>query len=410
LLNSSRVNNPDEEHTAMPTQSALQIDDREALTEAFGLFNQLSEQLTSAYGQLESRVSELNAELIQARQARLRELAEKERLADRLSGLLKALPAAVVLVDGRDRVDQFNPAAEELFPGIAWGRRWSEVRDETLARLADGEEWRLADGRRVNMRCRPLNDNGQVLVMLDVTETRRLQEALHRRERLSAMGEMAAQLAHQVRTPLSAALLYGGQLARGAVSADKVREYAGKLCDRLRHTESLVADMLAFARGGCFVPQPVDLQRALQEAADMVRPKLPVRQAELDVQVDVDGEACILGNRDALTGALGALINNALDHGGEGIRIQAFLRQRDDHFEIGICDNGPGIPEALQQRIFDPFFTTGEQGTGLGLAVAQSVVMEHDGRIEYQTGTEGGACFRITLPRVNATNNQSGEQ
>jgi two-component system sensor histidine kinase FlrB len=393
----------------MPTQSALQIDDREALTEAFGLFNQLSEQLTSAYGQLESRVSELNTELIQARQARLRELAEKERLADRLSGLLEALPAAVVLVDGRDRVDQFNPAAEELFPGIAWGRRWSEVRDETLARFADGEEWRLADGRRVNMRCRPLNDNGQVLVMLDVTETRRLQEALHRRERLSAMGEMAAQLAHQVRTPLSAALLYGGQLARGAVAADKVREYAGKLCDRLRHTESLVADMLAFARGGRFVPQPVDLQRALQEAADMVRPKLSGRQAELEVRFEVEEEAEILGNRDALTGALGALINNALDHGGEGIRIDATLLATEDHYEIHICDNGPGIPEALQQRIFDPFFTTGEQGTGLGLAVAQSVVIEHDGRIEYQTGTEGGACFQITLPRVKASNKQSGE-
>lgn len=389
----------------MPTQSALQIDDRQALTEAFGLFNQLSEQLTSAYGQLESRVSELNAELTQARQARLRELAEKERLADRLSGLLEALPAAVVLVDGRDRVDQFNPAAEELFPGIAWGRRWSEVRDETLARLVDGEEWRLADGRRVNMRCRPLNDNGQVLVMLDVTETRRLQEVLHRRERLSAMGEMAAQLAHQVRTPLSAALLYGGQLARGAVAADKVREYAGKLCDRLRHTESLVADMLAFARGGRFVPQPVDLARSLREAADMVRPKLPTRRAELDVRFDIEGEACILGNRDALTGALGALINNALDHGGEGIRIRASLCQQGDHYEIRICDNGPGIPEALQQRIFDPFFTTGEQGTGLGLAVAQSVVIEHDGRIEYQTASEGGACFCITLPRVAASNN-----
>jgi two-component system sensor histidine kinase FlrB len=394
----------------MSSQTVVQTSDHEALAEAFGLFNQLSEQLTNAYGQLETRVAQLNNELAQSRQARLRELAEKERLADRLSNLLEALPAAVVLVDGRDRIDQFNPAAQSLFPSIAWGRRWTEVRDETLARLSDGDEWRLSDGRRVNMRYRPLNDQGRVLVMLDVTETRRLQDELHRRERLTAMGEMAAQLAHQVRTPLSAALLYAGHLARGSLAPERMREYAGKLCDRLRHTESLVADMLAFARGGRFTPQPLDLQCVVGEGAELVRPKLATRNASLVCHNELDGDCPVLGNRDALVGAIGALVNNALEHGGDGVAIEVSLQQQDDHYLVTVQDNGPGIPDDVQQRMFDPFFTTADRGTGLGLAVVHSVTVEHDGRIEYRKRAAGGACFRITLPRATAANSEHGVQ
>ncbi len=393
----------------MASQTAVQLDDREALAEAFGLFNQLSEQLTGAYQTLEARVGQLNTELVQSRQARSRELAEKQRLADRLTNLLEALPAAVVLVDGRDRVDQFNPAAQALFPGIAWGRRWSEVRDETLARLADGDEWRLADGRRVNMRCRPLNDNGRVLVMMDVTETRRLQDEVNRNERLTAMGEMAAQLAHQVRTPLSAALLYADQLARGGVPAAKQGEYARKLTDRLRHTENLVADMLAFARGGRYTPQAVDLVRVLRDGVALVQPKLAGQEASLTLTGVQEVQARVLGNRDALTGAIGALVNNALEHGGKGVSIEVALSVTATGYQIIVSDDGPGIPEHIQQRIFDPFFTTGERGTGLGLAVVHSVAVDHDGRIDYCDATAGGACFRITLPIAGGTR-EDGEQ
>ena len=95
------------------------------LEQAFGVFNELSERLTTAYGQLEARVAGLTTELTRTRSERLAETAKKEHLADQLGVLLEALPAAIVLVDVRDRVDRFNPAAEQLFPGLAWGRRWS---------------------------------------------------------------------------------------------------------------------------------------------------------------------------------------------------------------------------------------------------------------------------------------------
>ena len=111
--------------------------DPQALEQAFGVFNALSQQLTTAYAQLEGRVVALTEELAGTRRERLDERAQKEHLADQLGVLLEALPAAIVLVDVRDRVDRFNPAAEQLFPSLAWGRRWSEVKEEVVAAEPD---------------------------------------------------------------------------------------------------------------------------------------------------------------------------------------------------------------------------------------------------------------------------------
>ena len=119
---------------AQPAEFAQATD----LEQAFDVFNALSERLTLAYGQLEARVAMLSDQLDSTRRDRLRERAQKEHLADQLGVLLEALPAAVVLVDMRDRIDRFNPAAEQLFPGLAWGRRWSEVKAEVVG--ADEKE------------------------------------------------------------------------------------------------------------------------------------------------------------------------------------------------------------------------------------------------------------------------------
>ena len=118
---------------AQPAEFAQATD----LEQAFDVFNALSERLTLAYGQLEARVAMLSDQLDSTRRDRLRERAQKEHLADQLGVLLEALPAAVVLVDMRDRIDRFNPAAEQLFPGLAWGRRWSEVKAEVVGLLED---------------------------------------------------------------------------------------------------------------------------------------------------------------------------------------------------------------------------------------------------------------------------------
>ncbi|MCB1798892.1 MAG: PAS domain-containing protein, partial [Gammaproteobacteria bacterium] len=213
----------------MGTAQIQPTQDPQALEQAFGVFNALSQQLTTAYAQLEGRVVALTEELAGTRRERLDERAQKEHLADQLGVLLEALPAAIVLVDVRDRVDRFNPAAEQLFPGLAWGRRWSEVKQEVVAAEPTPGDWRLRDGRRVSVSQRPLNDRGRIMVVVDVTDQRRLQERAERQDRLTAMGEMAAQLAHQVRTPLSTSVRYAGQLAKGSLSDRQRQQFSEKL-------------------------------------------------------------------------------------------------------------------------------------------------------------------------------------
>jgi len=378
------------------------VQDPHDLEHAFGVFNQLSERLTTAYGQLEERVAGLTTELARSRSERLAETAKKEHLADQLGVLLEALPAAIVLVDVRDRVDRFNPAAEQLFPGLAWGRRWSEVKDEVVAAEPAPGDWRLRDGRQVSVSQRPLNDRGRILVVVDMTDQRRMQERVERQDRLTAMGEMAAQLAHQVRTPLSTSVLYAGQLAKGSLSDEQRQQFGAKLLEGLRHTETLVRDMLAFSRGGNFASSPIAVGDVLNTAVASLQPRLRQLHAGLEMNLPETQGQLIAGNADALAGAFSNLIDNALNHGDDGVNIRISVSERDDDAMLLVFeDDGPGIDPVALPRIFDPFFTTRERGTGLGLAVVQAVILEHGGTLRAASSVIGGARFEISLPLLS---------
>ncbi|RMG34166.1 MAG: histidine kinase [Gammaproteobacteria bacterium] len=391
----------------MGMSTAQSLDTSASLSEAFHAFNEASAQLAEAYGRLEGQVARLAAELAQSRVAHSGERQEKRQLADRLSALLEVLPAAVVLVDGRGRVDRFNPVAEGLFPGLSWGRRWHEVRDEHLAsQVADGD-WLLRDGRHLSVSARELGDGGSILLMIDDTEQRALEERARRQDRLADMGEMAAQLAHQIRTPLATALLYGGQLARPELSDAQRRQFAATLVEGLKHTERLVADMLAFSRGGQFQPVPVQLRSLVEHALDTLHPRFQALHTELILDIDEQIDDGLLGNGDALIGVITNLLENALDHAGEGACIRVELRGDARELRLRVEDDGPGIPADLRRQIFDPFFTTRERGTGLGLAVAQSTVLAHGGSLEACDSALGGACFRVILP-ASARNEAPG--
>ena len=190
--------------------------DDAAVDSALELFNRMSRQITDSYRTLESRVNQLSGELNQESLQRQQELEEKERLADRLSTLLNALPAGVVVLDSQGVVTQTNPAAIALLGEPLDGTRWVDVIHRCFApRRDDGHEVSLKDGRRVSIEIRTMeNQPGQLILLTDLTETRHLQAQLAHAQRLSAMGKMVASLAHQIRTPLSAAILYGGHLSQ----------------------------------------------------------------------------------------------------------------------------------------------------------------------------------------------------
>ncbi len=374
---------------------------RQQLEDAFLVFNQVSEQLADSYAQLQKRVAGLNQELAAARSERMRQLAEKERLANRLSTLLDGLPAGVVLVDGASVVQQYNPAAKELLPSLEHGNSWQHVFSIEVEGTVRGEELSLRSGRLLTLSERSLDpEDGRILLMLDVTETRQLQERVERQNRLSDMGQMAAQLAHQIRTPLSSALLYTAHLSRDDLSTEQRERFSSRCRTRLLHMERQINDMLAFARGGQFEPEEILLDGLLEELRQTLEPLFQQRGSTLSLDIQLLDEYRLCGNRDALLGALSNLATNALDHGGDEMNLQIELRALNNQFRLRFEDDGPGIPEDLKKKVFDPFFTTRTDGTGLGLAVVQSVVLGHKGRIRVLTPAYGGSCFELMLPRA----------
>lgn len=377
-----------------------------SLEREFQVVDQLSTRLTDSYEQLQKQVARLTHGLSETRQRHIRELRDKEKLANRLYRVLEALPAAVIVIDDRDRIDQFNPIAEILFPEIRWGRLWHEVFGEQVSSQTASNEYLLKDGRCISVSRQSLSpDPGKIVVVIDVTDSRALQEQLNRQQRLAEMGEMAAQLAHQIRTPVASALLYSEHLGRHDLRKDQRERFSDSLRQSLRHTENQVRDLLTFARGGHFEPATVNLSNLVGEVEDNVEPLLREAAAMLKVVDQTDGRAFVKGNNDALAGAIGNLIENAIRHGGEQVSIDLSLTPVEDGYCIRIEDDGTGIAEDIRHEIFNPFFTTSSSGTGLGLAVVQNVILAHGGAIrlldDEKRRHESGAGFVICLPDMN---------
>lgn len=373
------------------------------LQNAFEVFNDVSRQLADSYQELESRVASLNQELVTAQNERLQELTEKVRVADRLQSLLKALPAGVVVLDGEGMVVECNPAAEDLLGEPLSGMPWLDVIKRAFEpRVDDGHDTSLRDGRRVSISTQALgNEPGQILLLQDVTETRKLQEGLSRHKRLSDLGEMAASLAHQIRTPLSSALLYCSHIERPRIEIEQRLRVAGKIRNSLHQLETQVNDMLMFAKGGSGGGEQIRIDEFLNEIRESMEAQLQQYQAQFELNT-TNGDAVLMGNREALRGAMQNLINNALQACGEKaeLLLSASLCEQNgvQAVVISLADNGPGIPKTLQEQIFEPFYTTRSRGTGLGLAVVKAVAHAHNGTMWVDSEEGCGTSFSLFLP------------
>lgn len=374
------------------------------LESAFSVFNDFADRLASSYRVLEERITRLNEELADARIERLAQLAEKEKLANRLAHLLAALPAAVVVIDVKGVIQECNPAAVDLLKEPLQGQLWREVIERAFKpNIQSGQEAALRDGRIVSISTCPLgNEPGQIILLVDVTETRALQHSVERYKRLSAMGEMSAKLAHQIRTPLSSAVLYTAQLAKpGMREADRTR-FAEKALGQMRHLEHVVEDMLAFTRGGGAGQARVPLANLFEDVRQAMEPVAEAQNCILHVQKNFP-EISLFINRDTVRGVFQNLISNAFQVCGAGGQVVFGCREVDEHHglpavDLVVSDNGPGIPAEHMERIFEPFFTTRTQGTGLGLAVARAVVQTHGGSLWVESSTAKGTTFVARFP------------
>ena len=367
------------------------------LQRAFDLFNQVSAELTQAYAALQQKVASLTEELALANGELRRQYEEKQALSERLGLLLDALPAGVVVLDGSGCITEVNPVARQMLGERLVGMHWGDVARARLEPTVTLGEWQLG-GRRLSLAESPLDSaGGKLLLLHDISQAHQMKAELERNQRLAAMGEMAASLAHQLRTPLATALLYAGNLAQPQLSEEARRRFADKAVNQLRRLERLIQDVLLFAKGESIGRDVIPVADLLAETAQTLEPLLREHGVLLELD-DRCPAALIVGGRKPLFGALVALLENALQVSEPGGRIRLSAWEGDGEIRVAVADQGPGIPEEMQRRIFEPFFTTRSHGTGLGLPIALGVARAHGGSLEVNSEPGQGTEFVLTLP------------
>lgn len=350
--------------------------------------------------QLKSYIRELEAEF--------KGMAGEHRALLRLRRLINQMPSGVLVIGNRGVVIEFNPAAEELLGTHLKDRPWVEVISECFApRPDDGHELSLKNGKRVSLSTRALEgEPGQLVFISDQTQTRDLQSRLSHYQRLSEMGRMVASMAHQIRTPLSAALLYASHLMAPKVTDEQRIRFAGKVKSRLTHLEQQVRDMLVFARGEIRLDDRVTTDELMIRTEELL--DLPLSHADADCDCINEAPGVELQcNLESLLGVLLNLVNNALQACGKGAELKLYISRLENIVRIDLIDQGPGMSAENLAKAQEPFFTTKTHGTGLGLAVAQVVARGHQGEFHIQSTPGQGTTATLLLPVADSKTLQS---
>ncbi len=381
---------------------AVNGEQQESLAAAFEFFNETSKQLSQSYHLLEKRVQQLSNELNKVEEEKEKEHLQKQQIASQMQALLNFLPGGVVVLDSKGKIVESNPAANELLDCDLTNMLWRDAIGMCFApKNDDGLEVSTKGGKRISIATSSMGNNGQIILLTDQTETRKLQENLSRYEKLSAMGKMVSALAHQIRTPLSAAILYSGHLCNEDLAEEKRSTFSKKLYSRLQHMEKQVRDMMLFVKN----------ELPLNDAISINQLELDLREAA-EVAINTSNTACewennapasmIKCHRDGLVSAIMNLVNNGIQASGDRpqltIRFDLVKPNSDEYIVVSVQDNGKGMSEANLKDAQELFVTTKAQGTGLGLSVVQSVARAHGGKFQLNSEEGVGTCASIAIP------------
>ena len=224
-----------------------------------------------------------------------------------------------------------------------------------------------------------------------------IEEQLRRADRLSALGELSAGMAHEIRNPLGSIKGTAEILRDGVAPDDPKQEFAGILIREVDRLNRVLEDFLRFAR-----PDPVEhgsfvLQEVIGDVLDLTQQQ--AARSNVMVTVDLADDIEIPGRGEQIKQAFLNLVLNALQAMPDGGTLTVSLRTSPHEVYVLVSDTGPGIALEDRERIFNPFVTTRDSGTGLGLAITQRIIQSHGGRIILDSRPGQGACFTVCLPR-----------
>lgn len=349
---------------------------------------------------------------------------EKERAAttERLSEeVTRNMPAGLLVVNATGIISSANPAAEQVLGIRGLGfRRYSEALDEgsELTRLVaecltHGKIFRReevehttpsGDRRHLGVTISPIRRgqekiNGAICLLSDLTELAALQQQMQLKENLAALGELSAGIAHEFKNALATISGYA-QMIRAEELESEASDYADHILEQTRNITHVITEFLKYARPLEISTEPVPLQAVVERVIAEIAEAKPAVQVRSDgVFGDVPGDEGLLRQallnlvRNAAEACATAKAGGQVLLTGELIRAEGGGSQR-----IQILDNGAGIENDSLSKLFRPFYTTKADGTGLGLAVVQKIIVQHGGQVEARNRPEGGAVFIVTLP------------
>ena len=362
-------------------------------------------------------------ELLSAAAAQAAIALENARLVDLLSLgkrewelTVDGISQAICIVDPHGVVRRANRAFSLLLevpltalPGRSWldllPPAWAEVVARALARPGDGSlELRIGE-RIVFVSAAPMagpEPTGTILVFEDQTDKRRLQAQLIQSEKMSAIGQLIAGVAHDLNNPLASVVGFSDFLSEVGEIPPALAEPLRVIRQEAERAATIVKNLLSFARRQAEQRRTQPVPRILESTLALLRNQLMAYNVEAEVVVEPDVPDIEI-NANQIQQVFVNLINNAaqaMGAAGTGGRVMITVRRWLDGVAVSVADNGPGMTDAVAARVFEPFFTTKPEGegTGLGLSICQGIAKEHGGRITLETAPGQGATFTVELP------------
>lgn len=352
------------------------------LNSAFSEFTKASESLITYYNSLETQIRELKRQ-VQEKNSQL------ETARQYLHTILDSLPVGVVVIEKGPEPHFLNRRAKKLnATGFISGLRNG---GGTFGELKNGTGF-------FRWRREALNDGfagKEVIVFEDVTQVEKMKERLERDERLRAMGEMAARIAHEIKNPLGSMELFLSMLQESKLRR-KDRKYVDYVLFGVKAIDRVINNILSYTRPKTLVLKEERLTDLVRETVEFMRVSIKSRNISIRIDSALD-EPCVF-DPDLMKLVLMNLISNAMDAVCEAGCIVLSIRREKNHVVVSISDNGIGMTEEVRKSLFNPFFTTKEKGVGLGLFIVYNIVQAHGGYIEVESQPRVGSTFLIYLP------------
>jgi len=329
--------------------------------------------------------------------------------------IIENVSDAIIVIDNLKEVKIFNTAAERLFMisrNKIIGKQIYPLFSDLEYRSLLEESFflkqlscKIGKSRKellVSKNCFADYDENEnvILVIRDLTEQKQLEAQLQRQQRLTAMGELASGVAHEIRNPLNAIGTIIQQLDKDfepVSEKDEYHELAGIVYNEVKRINETVQEFLRFARPEPLQPGPILISELINQLKKQYKSVLDAQHVDLNIQIDWNDE--VLWDGKQIKQVLINLIQNAIEAIGENGSIWIDVKPYSDHeLEISIKDNGPGTSDETRANIFNLYFTTKAKGTGIGLSIVQRIIFEHGGIITVESEPNKGSTFKIKLP------------